>query len=153
MLQIGPVFLPPRLTGQAYLEFLRDTLPPLLEDVPLADRQRMLYQHDGAPAHFSRNVRELLDRMFPDRWIGRNGPVWWPARSPDLTPLDYFLWGCIKEIVYKTPPRDQDDCRQRIIDAFNEVRERGMVQNAVHNIVRRATLVTEHGGGHIENYL
>ena len=25
---------------------------------------------------------------------------YWPARSPDLTPLDYFLWGYVKEMVY-----------------------------------------------------
>ncbi|GBM88486.1 hypothetical protein AVEN_269361-1 [Araneus ventricosus] len=29
----------------------------------------------------------------PDRWIGRGGPVLWPPRSPDLTPLDFFPMG------------------------------------------------------------
>jgi hypothetical protein len=27
------------------------------------------------------------------RWIGRVGFTEWPARSPDLTPLHFFLWG------------------------------------------------------------
>lgn len=31
---IGPFFLPNRLTGEAYLHFLRTNLPPLLEDIP-----------------------------------------------------------------------------------------------------------------------
>lgn len=33
-----------------------------------------------------------LDKTFPNRWIERRGPIEWPTRSPDLTPLDYFLW-------------------------------------------------------------
>jgi len=30
--------------------------------------------------------------MYPNRWIGRGEPQNWPARSPDLTPLEFFLW-------------------------------------------------------------
>jgi len=30
--------------------------------------------------------------------------VEWPPRSPDLSPLDYFLWGHLKR-VYKTKSR------------------------------------------------
>ncbi|KAJ4440129.1 hypothetical protein ANN_08267 [Periplaneta americana] len=48
---------------------------------------------DGAPPHFGRHVRNHLNATFPDRWIGRGGPVTWPPRSPDLTALDSFLWG------------------------------------------------------------
>jgi hypothetical protein len=49
--------------------------------------------HDGATtAHFSRQARAFLDATYPDRWIGRNGPIPWPARFTDLNPLD-FLWG------------------------------------------------------------
>ena len=33
---------------------------------------------------------------FPDGWIGRGGPIPWPPRSP----LEFFLWGYIKNIVY-----------------------------------------------------
>jgi hypothetical protein len=31
-----------------------------------------------------RNVQEILDNQYPQRWIGRGGPHHWPARSPDL---------------------------------------------------------------------
>ncbi|KOC60757.1 hypothetical protein WH47_06903 [Habropoda laboriosa] len=37
-------------------------------------------------------ARTVLDRMIKERWIGRRGTVRWPARSPDLTPLD-FIYG------------------------------------------------------------
>ena len=52
----------------------------------------MYFQHDGAPPHYSRLVREYLRVSFPNRWLGRLGPVAWPPRSPDLTPLDYYIW-------------------------------------------------------------
>ena len=34
--------------------------------------------------------------------MGRRGSHEWPARSPDLTPCDFFLWGWLKEQVYST---------------------------------------------------
>ncbi|GFU93114.1 hypothetical protein TNCV_206591 [Trichonephila clavipes] len=41
---------------------------------------------------------DLLKNTFGDRLISRFGPVNWPPRSCDLTPLDYFLWGYVKVI-------------------------------------------------------
>ena len=88
---IGPFISEGRLTGQAYLRFLQEELPILLEAVPLDKRGRMYFQHDGAPLHFSREVTNFLNYRFPGRWIGRDGPHNWPARSLDLSPLGYFV--------------------------------------------------------------
>jgi len=52
---IGPVILDDRMTGQNYLHFLHE-LPKQLEDVPLATRIAMYFQHDGAPSHYTRHV-------------------------------------------------------------------------------------------------
>jgi hypothetical protein len=46
-----------------YRDFLLHDPPKLLEDVPLAARARMWYMHDGAPAHFNRAVRDVLNIM------------------------------------------------------------------------------------------
>jgi hypothetical protein len=73
--------------------FLQKELPLLLEEFHLAKRMRMFFQHDGAPAHYSRLVTHHLNLTFPERWIGRGGHVQWPSRSPDVTPLDFCLWG------------------------------------------------------------
>nr|CAH7725180.1 unnamed protein product [Callosobruchus chinensis] len=71
---IGPYFLPHRLTGEQYQRFLVHVLPELLEEVPLRERCRMWYMHDGAPAHFSLVARQVLNENYPNRWIGRGGP-------------------------------------------------------------------------------
>lgn len=100
---IEPHILPDRLTGESYLNFLRKDLPVLLVELPLNIRQKMWLLQDGAPPHFNRKVRLFLDQTFPNRWFGRNGPVQWPPRSPDLTPCDFFLWGYMKSLVFRTP--------------------------------------------------
>lgn len=87
---VGPFFFDEHLTGEMYKLFLENNLPELLEEIDLDTRQQMWYQHDGAPPHFRQDVRNFLNNSFPERWIGRRGPIHWPARSPDLTPLDFF---------------------------------------------------------------
>ena len=92
-LSAGSVIIPDHLNGAAYLEFLQNTLPLLMEEIPFAIRREMWFQHDGAPAHFSLQVRAHLNRVYREKWIGREGPVAWPARSPDLTPLGFSFGG------------------------------------------------------------
>lgn len=122
---IGPIFFEQNLNGARYLEFLEEELVPNLAvmfpdveaDVP---NRNIWFQQDGAPPHFVRPVRNFLDTVFPGRWIGRRGPIEWPPRSPDLTPMDYFLWGYLKSKVYRTKPdnvevlkiRIRHECRQ-----------------------------------------
>ncbi|KAJ4430835.1 hypothetical protein ANN_19426 [Periplaneta americana] len=79
---VGPHVLVNRLTGQAYTNFLENTIPHVLEDIPLINRQHIHFLHDGAPAHFSPTARRYLDRRFPDRWIGsKSRAVYYVTRS------------------------------------------------------------------------
>ena len=55
----------------------------------------------GSP-HFSVDVRNHLNAVFPDHWIWRGGPIPLSARSSDLNPLHYFLWGYLKSLVFET---------------------------------------------------
>ncbi|GFU96462.1 uncharacterized protein TNCV_90351 [Trichonephila clavipes] len=64
------------------------------------DVRELWFQQDGATCHTARATIDLLKDTFGDRLISRFGPVNWPPRSCDLTPLDYFLWGYVKSLVY-----------------------------------------------------
>ncbi|GBL94233.1 hypothetical protein AVEN_16766-1 [Araneus ventricosus] len=66
---IGPVFHEGTLTGQRYLKLLQDSIS---------------------------DIDENLMETFQNQVIGYGGFVEWPPRSPDLTSLDFFLWGHIK---------------------------------------------------------
>ncbi|CAF4179297.1 unnamed protein product, partial [Rotaria magnacalcarata] len=91
---------------------LNDYFYPLFHDLP--DSESFFFMHDGAPAHYASNVRDWLDENFPGRWIGRRGALDWPARSPDLTPADYFLWVYLKDIVYQNKRRTLSSLKQSI---------------------------------------
>lgn len=150
---LGPVFLP-RLTGDTYLRFLQETLPDLLADVPVGFLRDMFYQQDGAPAHFTWTVRRHLDAEYGRRWIGRGGPVPWPPRSPDLTPLDFFLWGRIKSLVYVTQPTSVEELREKIEQAFVLVKsDTEVLSKLKYNLRKRAIKCIEQGGGHFETLL
>lgn len=151
---IGPHILPNRLTGARYLAFLVNDLSVLLDDVPYQQRLEMWFMHDGAPAHFLRNVREHLTNTFNRRWIGRGGPVSWPARSPDLNPLDFWLWGHLKTLVYATPINDVQTLQERVVHACQHIREQaGVFQRVRDSLRRRAEACHATNGHHIEHLL
>lgn len=151
---LGPVYLPGRLNGQIYLEFLSNTLPELLDDIPLEHRQTMWYMHDGAPAHFSVGVRRHLNNQFGEQWIGRGGPVAWPPRSPDLNPLDFYLWGHLKDAVYTTPVNTVVELEERIYAAFQQVRHNpGICERVRGSMLKRIEGCIEQNGSHIEHLL
>ncbi|GFV24476.1 uncharacterized protein TNCV_3955111 [Trichonephila clavipes] len=62
------------------------------------DVQELWFQQDGATCHTARSTIDLLKDTLGDRLNSRFGPVNWPPRSCDLTPLDYFLWELCKVI-------------------------------------------------------
>ncbi|GFW87990.1 transposable element Tc3 transposase [Trichonephila clavipes] len=72
--------------------------------------------------HKSRATIDLLKDTFGDRLISRFGPVNWPPRSCDLTPLDYFLWGYVKSLVYVDKPQTLDHLEDNIRRVIADIR-------------------------------
>ncbi|GFV52204.1 transposable element Tc3 transposase [Trichonephila clavipes] len=79
------------VNGDRYRAMITNFFIPELNN---HDVQELWFQQDGATCHTARATIYLLKDTFGDRLISRLGPVNWPPRSCDLTPLDYFLWGC-----------------------------------------------------------
>lgn len=150
---IGPFFLPHNLNGVTYENFLRNELALLLEDVPLATRAQMIYQHDGCPAHYFRGVRQWLDINYPRRWIGRGGPIPWPARCPDLTPCDFYIWGHMKDLVYSTPVRSLEELRERILTAALQMKNTISTRVTITEVRRRLRACIRNQGRQFEQDL
>ena len=55
--------------------------------------ENMWLQQDGATTHTARATTNILKEAFPGRLISRFGDLHWPARSLDLTVLDFFFMG------------------------------------------------------------
>lgn len=149
---IGPYFYEGTLTGVRYLDFLENILPLLLENVPLRTRECMWVQQDGAPPHNSNIVKDYLNNTFPLRWTGTNGPVKWPPRSPDLTPLDFFLWGYLKDRVYTEQSSSLENLKERIIVACSSITSE-MLKSVTASILTRYEKCVSNNGGHFENTL
>ncbi|GFU00262.1 putative LOC100569746 [Trichonephila clavipes] len=86
------------------------------------DVQELWFQQDGATCHTARATIDLLKDTFGDRLISRFGPVNWPPRSYDLTPLDYFLWGYVKSLVYADKPQMLDHLEDNIRRVIADIR-------------------------------
>lgn len=134
---IGPFFFFNTLNTPRFLNFLNTELMDSIDDLPLVVRRELYFQLDGASIHNARIVRAWLDENFPLRWIGRNSRlIEWSPRSPDITPLDFFLWGTIKNIVYASRPRNREELCERIRQACREISP-GMLRRVVLNNRRR----------------
>ena len=87
--------------------------------------------------------------MFPDGWIGRGGPTSWPPRSPDVTPLDFFLWGYVKTKVFTEEIADIKELKTRITHAVVSVNPQ-MLLNTWKEFEKRLLKLRENGGKHVE---
>jgi hypothetical protein len=82
-----------------------------------ANSNDYVFQQDGCPVHYHKDVRRYLNQILPQRWLGSTGQedgalMRWPPRSPDLTPCAFFFWGFVPPL-----PANLRDLRNRITDA------------------------------------
>ena len=75
------------------------------------------FQQAGAMCHTAEATLYILRLVFEDRIISRRADVVWPPRSCDLTPLDYYLWGAVKDKCYADKP-----------EAIHALKENGEIQ-------------------------
>ncbi|PNF16275.1 hypothetical protein B7P43_G11653 [Cryptotermes secundus] len=84
------------------------------------------------------------------RWIGRRGAIEYPPRSPERTPLDFYLRGTLKDEVYRQ--------KQAILNALREIIEASCaaitpdtVTAVVRSAVRQHRRCLAADGGHFEH--
>jgi hypothetical protein len=87
---VGSYFFDDTVTGESYLEILREVVLPELENRPLYDNTGMFWQQHGDPLHYSLRVREFLNNSFPE-WIEQCGTVYWP---PDHVISRHVIFYC-----------------------------------------------------------
>jgi len=95
---------------------------------------------------------QLLRQIFGERLISRNSGFNWPARSPDLTALDYFLWGYLKDRVYVNKPKTLQQLKENI---RAEIRALGpdILTRVMENVLERAKLCEAENGGHLRDVI
>ena len=113
--------------------------------------QNVWWFQDRAPAHGTLEIRRLLQARFQHRVVALHHPIEWPPRSPDLTPLDFFLWGYLKQKVFSTPPASLGELRRRIVDEMNILRnDQAIIRRSFSEMRDRVDLCIQRNGSHVE---
>jgi len=117
----SPVFFDENLNSDRYSALIVTDLSVLLKNL-LQLRLNMWFQQDACLSYTSRFARAALNAMFPNKWIGKYGPINYLPRSPDRTVLDYYFWGRIKDLIYHERPTTRDNMIRRISEAIRSLR-------------------------------
>lgn len=153
---IGPYFFEEggrtvTVNQDRYLRMLDNFFIPELRRKRLVMRN-VWFQQDGATAHTANAVMDYLRRKFRGRVISRNGDVAWPARSPDLSVCDYFLWGYLKSKVYANKPRTLEDLKEAIGQVIASIPNE-MLSKVFDNFAARLEECMHMNGHHLNDII
>lgn len=139
------------VNSDRYGELLRDSLMPALGYMEGFNGETW-FQQDGAPPHTARRIMAYLRELFPDRVISKRGDIEWPPRSPDLSPLDFYLWGYLKGKVYINNPTSlamlKDNITREMADIPNNT-----LKDVINNFRKRLLDCQVNNGGHLLNII
>ncbi|GFW97825.1 transposable element Tc3 transposase [Trichonephila clavipes] len=133
------------VNGDRYRAMITNFFIPELNN---HDVQELWFQQDDATCHTARATIDLLEDTFGDRLISRFGPVNWSPRSCDLTPLDYFLWGYVKSLVYADMPQTLDHLEDNIRRVIADIRPQ-MLEKVIENWTSRLDNIQASRGSHM----
>ena len=93
------------VNGNCYRAMLNEFLFTKIEE---EDIDNIWFQQNGAMCHTAEATHDVLHPVYEDRIISRRADVVSPPRSCDWTPLDYYLWGVVKDKCYADKPEEID---------------------------------------------
>ena len=129
-----------RLTGKKYIDkVLKPALIPAAKD-QFAD-EAWCFQQDGAPCHRAQIVQDFLAGNVPD-FLDKDE---WPPHSPDLNPLDFYLWGRLEGQVNTKRFSSVDELKAKIRAAW-EALDDAEVGRACAQFRTRLTKCVRSGG-------
>lgn len=115
-------------------------------------RAQQWFQQDGAPPHTSNDSLAYLRGKFPDRLISRRCDPEWAPHSPDLNPPDFYLWGFLKDNVYRNNPQTITELKRAITTTIRGISQQECVR-VIDNFARRVQVCLQRRGGHLEHVL
>ena len=137
---------PCTVTADHYVKMLRDYLLPELRRRRV-NLRKTFFQQDLATPHTSGIAQNFLETKFGDRLISKGI---WPARSPDLAPPDFYLFGYLKGKVYRDAPQDLEDLESSIRYHLNRIPQATMTA-VFENLVKHVTACRRCKGGHFQH--
>jgi hypothetical protein len=137
------------VTGPRYVHMLENFLGPELARHPVSEET--FFQQAGATSHTARDSMAAVRNLFPNHVISRYGDITWPARSPNFSACDFFLWGCLKSQVFKAPaPHTVQELKHRIQQEVKRIPVETL-QRVMSDVRKRLTECLERNGGHLND--
>ena len=93
-----------KVNTKVYLDVLKSVVIPWCNLV--AGGRPWVWQQDSAPAHKSKETQAWLQKECSDFVPFSH----WPLSSPDLNPLDYFVWSYVENTPTPTPALVEKAC-------------------------------------------
>lgn len=156
---IGPYFFEDArgrtvtVNAQRYRAMLNNFLRPALRRLPGYNANTVWFQQDGATAHTAELTLQALTQLFPGTLISMGGDILYPPRSPDLSPLDFFLWGYLKSVVYADPPpANTQALKDRIEVSINNI-PAAMCQRVYDSLRSRLEECYQRDGQHLDGII
>ena len=84
----------------------------------------------------NRSYTRYFAPVFEDRIISSRANDVWPPRSFDLTALDYYLCGAVKDKCYADKPETIDALKNNIREAIGEIQ-----LNTIDNVLKNCIYV------------
>lgn len=100
------------------------------------------------PLRYQFAVWAIDHLKFDNRIISRFGDVNWPARSCDLTPLDFFLWGAVKDRCYADNPETIPALKHNIATVIGEIGGE-IIDKVLQNWIHRMAYCKASRGSHM----
>ena len=110
------------------------------------------FQQDSATWHAVEATLDVLRPVFKDRTISSRADVVWPPRSYDLTPLDYYLWGAVKDKCYADKPETIDALKDSVREAIGEI-QLHTIDNELKNWTNRVGYCMASRGSHLNEII
>ena len=137
---------PCTVTADRYVKMLCEYLVPELRRRRVTLRNT-LFQKDLATPHTSGIAQQFLETKFCERLISKGI---WPARSPDIAPPDFYLFGYLKGKVYKDAPQDLEELENRIRYHLSRIPQATMTA-VFQNLIKRITACKRCKGCHLQH--
>jgi len=132
-----------RVNTEVYLDVLEHVVLPWIKNT-IGDRP-FVWQQDSAPCHTSRRSQKWISEHFCDF----TPPDVWPPNSPDLNPMDFYVWGAVERDTNRTACKSRDDLINRIKVVFTSL-PKEVVKKSCSRFRGRIETVVEAKGGFIE---
>ena len=106
------------VNGDRYRAMLNEVLFTKIKEEDIGN---IWFQQNNATCHTAEATLDVLASVFEDRIISCRADDVWPQRSCDMTPLDYYLWGVVKDKCYADKPETIDALKDNIREVISEI--------------------------------